>query len=127
MKAVEVEQRRTADLETAEEPMPQLPASAPAPAPTPVPGEAWAGLGRLGEGLGYVCFVNASGKLGEAWGMLGNASGRLGEAWASLGLSQPAERMLLEHFFALLWSSQPASQAHDRLVLSTVGLRGSQA
>ena len=59
--------------------------------------------------------------------MLGNASGRLGEAWASLGLSQPAERMLLEHFFALLWSSQPASQAHDRLVLSTVGLRGSQA
>ena len=37
MKAVEVEQRRTADLETAEEPMPQLPASAPAPAPTPVP------------------------------------------------------------------------------------------
>ena len=37
VKAVEVEQRRTADLETAEEPMPQLPASAPAPAPTPVP------------------------------------------------------------------------------------------
>ena len=52
VKAVEVEQRRTADLETTEEPMPQLPASAPAPAPTPVPGEAWAGLGRLGEGLG---------------------------------------------------------------------------
>ena len=42
--------------------------------------------------------------------MLGNASGRLGEAWASLGLSQPAERMLLEHFFALLCSSQPASR-----------------
>ena len=37
VKAVEVEQRRTADLETTEEPMPQLPASAPAPAPTPVP------------------------------------------------------------------------------------------
>ncbi len=36
VKAVEVEQRRTADLETTEEPMPQIPASAPAPAPTPV-------------------------------------------------------------------------------------------
>ena len=54
--------------------------------------------------------------------MLGNSSGRLGEAWASLGPSQPAERMLLEHLFALSWSSQLASQAHDRLVLYTVGL-----
>ena len=35
--------------------------------------------------------------------------GRLGEAWVSLGLSQPAERMLLEHFSALSGSSQPAS------------------
>ena len=69
-------------------------------------------LGRLGEAWGKLgeCFVNASGRLGKAWGMLGNFSGRLGEAWASLGLSQPAERMLLEHFFALLCMVQPASQ-----------------
>ena len=47
--------------------------------------------------------------------MLGNASGRLGEAWASLGLSQPAERMLLEHLFALLCLYGPARQAAKRM------------
>ena len=97
-------------------------------------GEAWGGLffprsaslgklGKLGEAWGML--GNASGRLGEAWGMLGNSSGRVGEAWTSLGPSQPAKRMLLEHLFALSWPSQLASQAHDRLVLSTVCLEES--
>ena len=81
-------------------------------------GEAW---GRLGE-----CFVNDLGKLGEAWGGLGAAWECFGEAWGGLGLSgsQPASRK--DAFGALFctFRVQPASQSHDRLVLSTVGIWG---
>ncbi len=55
--------------------------------------------------------------------MLGNV---LGEAWGGLGLSgsQPASRK--DAFGALFctFRVQPASQSHDRLVLSTVGIWG---
>ena len=87
-------------------------------------GEAWGRLReclgnaswRLGEAWGGLFHPRSAslGRLGEAWGMLGNASGRLGEAWASLGLSQPAERMLLEHFFGVLCYG-PASQPAKRM------------
>ena len=61
-------------------------------------------LGRLGE-----CFLNASG---------------LGEAWVSLGLSQPAEKMLLEHFFALLHTYIWSSALRSPYIKSPTYIRG---
>ena len=92
-------------------------------------GNAWGmfrgGLGRLGEACSFHArplwgSLGSLGRLGECLGMLRGGLGRLGPLWAPASQPKGCFWSTCLHFHGP--ASYVASQAHDRLVLYTVGL-----